>query len=109
MNYGDRTEAPLLRDGDRLVATDWDVAVRRLQALVHDNRLRAVDGEAYVEAFQHLQLLRLQLHHEQARDGQPLSNRLDPDRLNPLDRRILRECLRQVERLQEDVKVRAGL
>jgi len=102
-----------LVDGARVLALRYSIpavsTVGRLQALVHDNRLRAVDGEAYIEAFQHLQLLRLQLHHEQARDGQPLSNRLDPDRLNPLDRRILRECLRQVERLQEDVKVRAGL
>ena len=83
--------------------------VDRLQALAHDGHLRQVDADAYVEAFQHLQLLRLQRHQEQAREGQALSNRLDPDRLNPLDRRILRECLRQVERLQQDVRVRAGL
>ena len=83
--------------------------VDRLHALAHDGHLRQVDADAYVEAFQHLQLLRLQRHQEQTRAGQVLSNRLDPDRLNPLDRRILRECLRQVERLQQDVRVRAGL
>ncbi|MFX4681871.1 hypothetical protein ABTB34_20680 [Acinetobacter baumannii] len=29
--------------------------------------------------------------------------------MNPLDRRILRECLRQVQRLQQDIATRVGL
>ncbi|MBA2291852.1 MAG: (2Fe-2S)-binding protein [Gemmatimonadales bacterium] len=36
MNHGDRAEAPLVRDGDRLVAADWDAVVARLHLLVHD-------------------------------------------------------------------------
>ncbi|HEV8149221.1 MAG TPA: molybdopterin-dependent oxidoreductase, partial [Gemmatimonadales bacterium] len=35
MNRGDRAEAPLVRDGQRLVPTDWDTATQRLAALVH--------------------------------------------------------------------------
>ncbi|MGH7582893.1 MAG: 2Fe-2S iron-sulfur cluster-binding protein [Gemmatimonadales bacterium] len=34
MNRGDRAEAPLLRDGDRLHARNWDDAIERLAALV---------------------------------------------------------------------------
>ena len=34
MNRGDRIEAPLVQDGGRLVATDWDRAVDRLAGLV---------------------------------------------------------------------------
>jgi anaerobic selenocysteine-containing dehydrogenase len=34
MNRGDRIEAPLVRDGDRHAATDWDQALDRLRALV---------------------------------------------------------------------------
>ncbi|HEV8613640.1 MAG TPA: 2Fe-2S iron-sulfur cluster-binding protein, partial [Gemmatimonadales bacterium] len=34
MNRGDRAEAPLLRDGQRLVPTDWDSAAEHLAALV---------------------------------------------------------------------------
>ncbi|MEO5800055.1 MAG: 2Fe-2S iron-sulfur cluster-binding protein [Gemmatimonadales bacterium] len=34
MNRGDRVEAPLVRDGDKLRATDWDNALQRLAVLV---------------------------------------------------------------------------
>lgn len=81
----------------------------RLRRLAADGVLRQVDADAYEEACQHLQLLRLQLHQEQQRGGGALGNRIDPDRLNPLDRRILRECLRQVQRLQQDIATRVGL
>jgi len=33
MNRGDRIEAPLIREGDRHIATDWDQALARLRAL----------------------------------------------------------------------------
>ncbi len=36
MNRGDRLEAPLVRDGDRLVAADWDAALDRLAALLRE-------------------------------------------------------------------------
>jgi NADH-quinone oxidoreductase subunit G len=36
MNRGDRVEAPLVRDGDRLRAVDWDVALDHFGALVRD-------------------------------------------------------------------------
>jgi NADH-quinone oxidoreductase subunit G len=38
MNRGDRVEAPLVRDGDRLAATDWDVAIEQLAAVARDTR-----------------------------------------------------------------------
>jgi CBS domain-containing protein len=37
---------------------------------------------------------------EQAAAGLPLGNRVDPQRLNDLDRRILRESFREARRLQ---------
>ena len=82
---------------------------QRLRDLASVDGLRAVDAAAYEEAFQHLQLLRLQLHQEQQRAGLAFHNRLNPDLLNPLNRRILRECLRQVQRLQRDMASRVGL
>ena len=45
----------------------------------------------------------------QAREGRPYSNRLDPDTLNHLDRRILRESFRQAQRLQSSLAVRYQL
>lgn len=51
-------------------------------------------------AFHFLQLLRLRHQHGQQRAGQTPDNYLDPDTLNPLDRRILKEALRQARKLQ---------
>jgi NADH-quinone oxidoreductase subunit G len=45
MNRGDRIEAPLVQDGGRHVATDWDTALARLEQLV-----RGASGSAVVLA-----------------------------------------------------------
>ena len=45
MNRGDRIEAPLVRDGGRHVATDWDTALARL-----DQILRGATGSAVIVA-----------------------------------------------------------
>jgi NADH dehydrogenase/NADH:ubiquinone oxidoreductase subunit G len=45
MNRGDRIEAPLVRDGSRHVATDWDTALDRLGAL-----LQGTSGPAVILA-----------------------------------------------------------
>jgi NADH-quinone oxidoreductase subunit G len=45
MNRGDRIEAPLVRDGTRHVATDWDTALDRLGQLV-----RGTSGSAVILA-----------------------------------------------------------
>jgi len=47
-----------------------------------------------------MQLLRLRLQFEQRQKGLPLSNRIDPNALNDLDRRILKETFRQARKLQ---------
>jgi CBS domain-containing protein len=51
-------------------------------------------------AFHFLQLLRLRHQHGQQRQGVTPDNHLDPDTLNQLDRRILREAFRQARKLQ---------
>jgi predicted molibdopterin-dependent oxidoreductase YjgC len=45
MNRGDRVEAPLVRDGTRHVATDWDTALARL-----DQAIRGAGGSAVILA-----------------------------------------------------------
>src|SRR2546427_10676723 len=53
MNRGDRIEAPLVRDGGRHVATDWDTALARLDQLVRGASGKAVilaSGRASTEA-----------------------------------------------------------
>lgn len=56
--------------------------------------------EAWIAAFFFIQLLRLRRQHEENESGQPLDNRIDPDQLNDLDRRILKEAFRQARKMQ---------
>lgn len=51
----------------------------------------------------------MQHHQAQARAAQAYSNRIDPDDLNHLDRRILRESFRQAQRLQSSLALRYQL
>jgi CBS domain-containing protein len=56
---------------------------------------------AWEEACQFIQLLRLREQQRQLDEGKPLDNRIDPDDLNDLDRRILKESMRQARKLQD--------
>lgn len=75
----------------------------RLLAAADIGALRRVDVDAWCEAYQFIQLLRMRNHRQQAKDGRPLSNRLNPDTLNELDRRILKEAFRQGRKLQSKI------
>jgi CBS domain-containing protein len=100
-------------DGARLLALAHGVGetstLRRFAELVRLQVIDAQDGAAYEEAYHLIQQMRLQLHQQQAAQDLPLSNRLDPDSLNHLDRRILRESLRQAQRLQASLVLRYQL
>ena len=54
--------------------------------------------EATVDAFHFLQLLRLRVQDEIGEQDSP--NRLDPDTLNEVDQRMLKEAFRQARKLQ---------
>ena len=74
--------------------------VSRLRELVGFDKLRHEDADAWIEAFLYIQMLRLRQHHDQCEQGVELSNKIDPDTLNNLDRRILKEAFRQARKLQ---------
>ena len=100
-------------DGARLLALANGVGacntLERLRQLVAKGVIEPLDGAAYEEAYHFIQQTRMQQHQRQARDNLPYSNRLDPDSLNHLDRRILREALRQAQRLQSSLSLRYQL
>ena len=100
-------------DSARLLALAHGVedsnTLRRFAELVRLEVIDAQDGAAYEEAYHFIQQARLQLHQQQAAQNLPLSNRLDPDSLNHLDRRILRESFRQAQRLQASLTLRYQL
>lgn len=75
----------------------------RLKEAAARNLLRQSDVDAWLEAYHYIQLLRMRTHRQQAMQGKVLSNRLDPDSLNELDRRILKEAFRQGRKLQNKI------
>ncbi|BAU72109.1 putative nucleotidyltransferase substrate binding domain-containing protein [Metapseudomonas furukawaii] len=100
-------------DGARLLALAHGISacntLERLRQLMEQGVVDVQDGAAYEEAYHFIQLIRMQQHQHQARQGLPYSNRLDPDTLNHLDRRILRESFRQAQRLQSSLALRYQL
>ena len=59
----------------------------------------------YVFNLEGTQAIRMRAHQEMLAKGEELTNYIDPDDLNPLDRRILRESFRQAQRLQQKLEV----
>jgi CBS domain-containing protein len=56
--------------------------------------------EAWLSSFFFIQMLRLRGQHEESEAGRVMDNRIDPDQLNDLDRRILKEAFRQARKVQ---------
>ncbi len=100
-------------DGARLLALANGIhannTLERLRQLVLKEIIEPLDGAAYEEAYHFIQQTRMQQHQLQTRENQAYSNRVDPDSLNHLDRRILRESLRQAQRLQSSLTLRYQL
>ncbi|CAK0780546.1 hypothetical protein CCP3SC15_770010 [Gammaproteobacteria bacterium] len=95
----------LFVDAARVFALAAGVAetstARRLRGAAAVWRQDEAATEAWVRAFELLQGLRLRHQRTQLRDDQEPDNRLNPNHLNDLDRRILKESLRQAKLLQE--------
>jgi CBS domain-containing protein len=91
-------------DGARLLALAHGVAdtntVNRLKALAEREVVRNDEADAWCDAYSYLQLLRLRRHRDQEVRGLPPDNNVNPDVLNELDRRILKEVFRQARKLQ---------
>ncbi|GFM87368.1 cyclic nucleotide-binding protein [Pseudomonas cichorii] len=100
-------------DGARLLALANGIGanntLERLRQLVEREVIDPLDGAAYEEAYHFIQQTRMLQHQLQSRQNLPYSNRIDPDTLNHLDRRILRESFRQAQRLQTSLTMRYQL
>lgn len=79
--------------------------LERMEALATKGVFDAKDANAWQEAYSLIQAIRMRAHQEQLKDGKELSNYINPDNLNPLDRRILRESFRQAQRLQQKLEI----
>jgi CBS domain-containing protein len=91
-------------DGARILAFANGVTatntIARLRDVARTRAIRQADADTWIEAYQYIQLLRMRAHHEQAERGEDLGNHLDPDTLNAVNQRVLKESFRQARRLQ---------
>jgi CBS domain-containing protein len=94
----------LFVDGARIfslaAAVHETSTVRRFQEAAKKMGLPPDRIEAWGDAFHFVQTLRLRQHFRQIEGGLEASNRLDPYQLNRLDRRFLRESLKQAKDVQ---------
>jgi CBS domain-containing protein len=91
-------------DGARLLALAHGIretnTITRFRAVAKYGALRNEEADAWCDSYAYIQLLRMRGHQSQAAQGLALDNHIDPDRLNELDRRILKEAFRQARKLQ---------
>ncbi|HNA30299.1 MAG TPA: DUF294 nucleotidyltransferase-like domain-containing protein, partial [Thiobacillaceae bacterium] len=74
--------------------------VARFRAAASTWKLDEAEVAGWIEAFHHIQQLRLRLHQQQLEQDHALTNRVDPKDLSTLDRTFLKEALRQAKKLQ---------
>jgi CBS domain-containing protein len=77
--------------------------IQRLRLSASKMNLHASEIDAWIDALLFIQVLRLRHHDEESEQGlkdDALDNRINPERLNELDRRILKEAFRQARKLQ---------
>lgn len=97
-------------DGARILALACGVretnTLARLRGCAARKAIPADEAAAWCDAFAFILLQRTRTHQAQHRAGrQSADNRLDPDDLNELDRRILKEVFRQARKLQSRLKL----
>lgn len=101
--------AALFVDGARILSLaagdDHTGTVERLRAAAQARKLAPSEVEAWIDAFHFIQSLRLMHQRSQIESGANADNYLAPDALNALDRRILKEALRQARKLQERLRL----
>ena len=97
--------ATLFVDAGRVYALANGIAAtntaERLQAAAACGAVSQTDADAWVAAIIFLQHFRLRHQHAQISRGEEADNHLHPDRLNELDRRLLKETLRTARNLQQ--------
>ncbi|NTV09325.1 MAG: CBS domain-containing protein [Zoogloea sp.] len=101
--------ARLFVDAARILALRTGVkstsTVQRLLQAGKRIGMPAEELDAMADGFHFIQLLRLRNQHLDTAHGAPGDNRVKPDALNEIDRRILKEAFRQARKLQLRLKL----
>jgi len=104
-----KSGARLFVDVARILAlrtgVDSSSTVQRLRQASMKMGVSTEEVAAIIDGFHFIQLLRLRAQHLETEHDAPGDNRIDPDTLNELDRRILKEAFRQARKLQLRLKL----
>jgi CBS domain-containing protein len=79
--------------------------IERLHGVAAARGFGVREVEAWIGAFHFVQSVRLVHQHQQIHAGGQADNYIDPEQLNPLDRRILKEAFWQARTLQERLRL----
>lgn len=82
--------------------------VERLVQAGERRSIRAAEVRSWADAFEHLQMVRLRTQHRRAQgliEGSENPNLVPLSDLSPLDRRVLREAMRELRRLQQRLEL----
>jgi CBS domain-containing protein len=77
----------------------------RFEALGPLLNVQAQESQAWVAAFEYLQMLRLQVQLARTGPAPGEANLIEPDALNDIDRRMLKESFRIARRLQQKIEL----
>ncbi len=104
-----KSGARLFVDVARILAlrtgVDSSSTVQRLRQASVKMGVSGDEVAAMIDGFHFIQLLRLRSQHLETEHDAPGDNRINPDSLNELDRRILKEAFRQARKLQLRLKL----
>lgn len=104
-----KSGARLFTDAARIYAVGRGLfptnTAQRLRLLAQQRNEPPGETAAMIAAFHFIQMLRLRQQCLELEAGTGGGNRLDPDRLNELDRRILKESFRQARKLQQRLRM----
>lgn len=104
-----KSGARLFVDVARILALRTGVesssTVQRLRRAAVKMGVAADEVAAIIDGFHFIQLLRLRSQHLETEHDSETDNKINPDTLNELDRRILKEAFRQARKLQLRLKL----
>ncbi len=104
-----KSGARLFVDAARILAlrmgVDSSSTVQRLRQASKKMGVAAEEVAAIIDGFHFIQLLRLRSQHLDSEHDAPGDNKINPESLNELDRRILKEAFRQARKLQLRLKL----
>jgi CBS domain-containing protein len=80
-------------------------SIQRLRLSAQRLNIRGDEINAVLDALNFIQLLRLQHQYLEGEPGKQGDNLIDPEKLNELDRRILKESFRQARKIQTRLKL----